>query len=227
MPGDEAECTGRQANGDVAIALLVVEDGPVDRDRGIGAERQVGGVDHHQPRRAVGAGAHGLVAQHRIADIDLAAARSGDANDFVLDDGSFADARRRLRRGGAEFAEAQIASAARMELRQFISHRTICAVVLADCAGQPCCIVTTSPTHFLGPSISDLQTQIGSKRKIARCPARRKTHFCLKVPPRPRANPLSVPNSPIARVAADRERDFHRRASLADDRIDHAGKNHL
>jgi len=30
--------------------------------------------------------------------------------------------------------------------------------VLADCAGQPCCIIITSPTHFFGPSISDIQT---------------------------------------------------------------------
>jgi hypothetical protein len=57
-----------------------------------GTERKIGAVGHDKPHRAVEAGAHGLVAQHIVADIDLAGRRSLDPNDFVFDDGGFADA---------------------------------------------------------------------------------------------------------------------------------------
>ena len=77
--------------------MLVVEHGAVELERRARAEREVGAVGHHQPRRAVGAGAHGFVAQQGVADIDLGAARSGDANDLVLDDGRLADALRMRR----------------------------------------------------------------------------------------------------------------------------------
>ena len=97
MAGDETERAGRHADRDVAIAVLVVEDGAVELERGVGTERQIGAVGHHQARRAVGAGAHGLVAQHAVADIDLGGRRSGNADHFILDDGRFADARLRLR----------------------------------------------------------------------------------------------------------------------------------
>ena len=75
--------------------MLVVEHSAVELEARIGAERKIGTVRHHEPRRAVGAGAHGLVAQHAVADADLA--RRGGVDDFVMDDGGFADARRRLR----------------------------------------------------------------------------------------------------------------------------------
>jgi len=43
--------------------------------------------------------AHDLVAQHVVADLDLAGRRRGDADHLVLDDGGFSDAR--LRASGA------------------------------------------------------------------------------------------------------------------------------
>src|SRR5262245_19181636 len=103
MAGDEAERARRHADGDVAIAVLVIEDGAVERDRGVGAKREIGAVDHHQAGGAVGAGAHRLVAQHGVADIDLGAAGAGNADHLVLDHGGLADTRRRLRGRNAGF----------------------------------------------------------------------------------------------------------------------------
>lgn len=59
---------------------------------------------HHQPRRAIDARAHRLIAQHRIADIDRRAARSANAKDFILDDRGFADASLRLGLSSAKIA---------------------------------------------------------------------------------------------------------------------------
>jgi len=92
MTGDEAKRAGGQPDRDVAVSVLVVEYGAIQRDRGIGTERQIGAVEHYQPRRAVEAGVHGFVAQHAVADIDLAASRSRDTDDFILDHGRLADA---------------------------------------------------------------------------------------------------------------------------------------
>jgi hypothetical protein len=39
---------------------------------------------------------HDFVAQHSVADIDRAGCRSSDADDFILDDDRFADARLRV-----------------------------------------------------------------------------------------------------------------------------------
>ena len=96
MPGDEAECARRHLHRDVAIFVLVVEHGAIERDRGVGAERKIGAVRHHQPRGALEAGAHGFIAQHTVADTDLAGRLRRDAEDFFLDDDRLADARRRL-----------------------------------------------------------------------------------------------------------------------------------
>ena len=109
MSGDEAKRAGRQPDRDVAIAVLVVEDGAVELDRGVGAKRQVGAVGHHQPRRAVGAGAHDFVAHHAVADVDLAGRRSRHAANLILDHGRLADARLRdcrSRSKGSEQANA-------------------------------------------------------------------------------------------------------------------------
>jgi hypothetical protein len=47
-------------------------------------------------RGAFEAGVHDFVAQHSVADIDRAGRRSRDANDLILDDDRFADARLRM-----------------------------------------------------------------------------------------------------------------------------------
>ena len=99
MAGDETERARRHAHRDFAIVMLVVEDGAVELERRVGSEREVGAVGHHQPRCAVGAGAHGFVAHQSVADIDLGGRRSGNAEHFILDDGGFADARLRVRSG--------------------------------------------------------------------------------------------------------------------------------
>jgi hypothetical protein len=57
------------------------------RQRGAGAERQIGVAGHHQPCRAFEVGADDFVAQHAVADIDLAGRRSHDADDLIPDDG--------------------------------------------------------------------------------------------------------------------------------------------
>ena len=101
MAGDEAKRARGQRDRDVAIVMLVVENGAVELERRVGSERKIGAVGHHQPRCAVEAGAHGFVAQQSIADIDLAGRRSGNAEDFILDDGGFADARLRVRADAA------------------------------------------------------------------------------------------------------------------------------
>jgi hypothetical protein len=97
VPGDETKRAGRQPDRDIAVGVLVVENRAVELDRRIGTERKIGAVGHHQPRRAVEAGAHDFVAQHAVADVDLAGRRSHDADDFILDDGRFANARLRVR----------------------------------------------------------------------------------------------------------------------------------
>jgi hypothetical protein len=91
MSGDKTERAGGEANGDVAIAVLVVEDGAVELERGIGAEREVGAVRHHEARGALSAGLHRLIAQDAVADIDLAGRHC--VEDFVFDKDRFADAR--------------------------------------------------------------------------------------------------------------------------------------
>jgi hypothetical protein len=96
MPGDEAKRAGCQPDRDLAIGILVVENRAVELERRIGAERQIGAVGHYQPCCAVEAGAHDLVTNDAIADIDLAGRRSRDANDFILDDGGLPDARLRV-----------------------------------------------------------------------------------------------------------------------------------
>jgi hypothetical protein len=53
---------------------------------------------HHQPRGAVGAGAHDFIAQDAVTDIDRISRRSGDADDLILDDDRFTDARLRVSR---------------------------------------------------------------------------------------------------------------------------------
>ena len=63
MAGDEAEGPRGEPHRDVAIGVFVVEHGAVELNRRIGVERKIGGVGHHQPRRAVEASAHDLVAQ--------------------------------------------------------------------------------------------------------------------------------------------------------------------
>jgi hypothetical protein len=50
-------------------------------------------------RAALSRPAHDFVAEHAVADIDLAGRRSHDAHDFILDDGRFADARLRMNGG--------------------------------------------------------------------------------------------------------------------------------
>ena len=96
MAGDETKSARGQPYRDVAIMVFVVEHGAVELERGVRAERQIGAVGHHQPRRAVEAGAHDFIAQQSIADIDLAGGGPRDADHFILDDGGFADARLRL-----------------------------------------------------------------------------------------------------------------------------------
>src|SRR5690348_13460152 len=97
MTGHETERAGGQADCDVAIAMLVVENRAVETQAGIGAKREIGRIGHHKARSAFGAGANGLVAHHTVADIDLGRCRTRDAHDFVLDDDRFAYARLRLR----------------------------------------------------------------------------------------------------------------------------------
>ena len=92
MAGDEAKGARCQLHRDIAVMMLVVEHGAVERDRGIRSERQIGAVGHHQPCRAVEAGAHDFVAQQTVADIDRGGCRRRHADDFILDDGGFADA---------------------------------------------------------------------------------------------------------------------------------------
>jgi hypothetical protein len=75
-----------------AIAVLVVEDGAVELERGAWSQRQIGAVGHNEARCAVGAGAHGLVAQLAVSDTDLCRRRR-HAYHFVLDRHGFADAR--------------------------------------------------------------------------------------------------------------------------------------
>src|SRR5882757_8121513 len=98
IAGHEPEGARRQPYCDVAIMVLVVEHGAVELQRGIRTERQIGAVGHHQPRRAVEAGAHDFVAQQSIADIDLTGGRRGDAENFVFYHGRFADTRGSLSR---------------------------------------------------------------------------------------------------------------------------------
>ena len=83
----------RQPHRDVAIMMLVVEHGAIELEYRAGPEREIGAVGHYQPRGAVEPGANGFVAQQRVADTDPAGRRPGYADDFILDNGSFADAR--------------------------------------------------------------------------------------------------------------------------------------
>jgi hypothetical protein len=107
MPGDEAKCASGQPDRDLAVAVLVVEDGAVELERRIGTERQIGAVGHHQPRRAGETGVYDFVAQQAVADIDLAGRRSRHADDFILDHGRFADARLRASRACRKPRQAQ------------------------------------------------------------------------------------------------------------------------
>jgi hypothetical protein len=127
MSGDEAKRPGRQPDGDIAVSMLVVEHGAIERDRRARTERQIGAVGHHQPRRAVEARAHDFVAVDAVADIDPAGRRSRDADDFILDDSRFADAplrisgacskpRRQAKCGDTDYAVTQI---------HFITDRSI------------------------------------------------------------------------------------------------------
>ena len=102
MAGDEAERARGQADRDIAIVMLVVEHGAVELERGIWPEREVGAVGHHQSRGALEAGAHRLVAQQRIADIDRRGC-SRDAENFVLHHRRFADATLRLSGMGRQY----------------------------------------------------------------------------------------------------------------------------
>ena len=146
MAGDEAERAGGEADRDLLVGMLVVEDGAVEPDRGIGAEREIGAVDHHQPRGAVGAGAYGLVAQQAVADIDLARSGSRDAQHFVLNDGSFADTggclRMRARRGQA--TNRTNANATATQRRKFISVPIDPSRIVPDDARLRCAIDITS-----------------------------------------------------------------------------------
>jgi hypothetical protein len=72
-------------------------------------------VDEEVPDPALGnavaeaAAPHDFIAQHAVADIDPAGRRSHDADDYILDDGRFADAR--LRGNGASASPAAMQSA--------------------------------------------------------------------------------------------------------------------
>jgi hypothetical protein len=96
MAGDETKRARGHAHRDVAIVMLVVENGAVELERRVGSEREVGAVGHHQPRCAVDSGAHGFVADQSIADLDLGCRRSGNAEHFIFDDSRFADAHLRV-----------------------------------------------------------------------------------------------------------------------------------
>ena len=82
--------------------MVVIEDGTVELERCIGAEREIGAVGHHQPRGAVDAGAHGLVAQHAVTDIDLASVVATLTTSFLTTAASpIAGLRMRARNRGA------------------------------------------------------------------------------------------------------------------------------
>jgi len=133
VSGDEAKRTGRQSDRDIAIGVLIVENGAVEFDGRAGTERQIGAVGHHQPRRAVETGAHDFVAEHAVTDIDLAARRSHDADDFIFDDGRFGDAglrvrgacgKNQLRRTARKYEERKNAKLISNTARSIYSHRT-------------------------------------------------------------------------------------------------------